>query len=63
MRTEELDLEWISLLKEAKEMGLSPDEIKLFFSDIKNENQSLVLFTEQDIACYNQKEHIHKLER
>ncbi|WEG11527.1 anti-repressor SinI family protein [Pullulanibacillus sp. KACC 23026] len=31
-----LDVEWVKLIKEAKELGLSVEEVRLFFENYKN---------------------------
>lgn len=35
MKEERLDFEWIRLMKEAKEIGLTTEEIRLFIQGIK----------------------------
>ncbi|SEA67906.1 Anti-repressor SinI [Thalassobacillus cyri] len=38
-KTEGLDTEWVELMKEARELGMSKDDIRAFFSLIKREKQ------------------------
>lgn len=36
--TVDLDLEWIELILEAKNLGISDEEIRRFFEEVKKEN-------------------------
>nr|WP_084315729.1 anti-repressor SinI family protein [Thalassobacillus devorans] len=39
-KTEELDTEWVELMKEARELGMSRDDIRAFFSLMKTDKQN-----------------------
>ncbi|WP_339147774.1 MULTISPECIES: anti-repressor SinI family protein [unclassified Sutcliffiella] len=36
--TVDLDLEWVELILEAKDLGITDEEIRRFFEEVKKEN-------------------------